>query len=141
MGLTQMPVSSLPSEGADDIDVCIDLRLKLHNSTEAELKTLQVSLVASKTATATDLQYSIFKKYAFYNVEISQLNLLPHSYEEFILISKEISTLENDMLELKQSLSEWKSMPALLRMEDGSQAQGRHWRLHLCHYLLIPSRP
>ena len=40
----------------------LDLRLKLNNSTEAELKTLQSSLVASKNATAADLQYNIFKK-------------------------------------------------------------------------------
>ncbi|KAG8804158.1 exocyst complex component exo84, partial [Serendipita sp. 399] len=70
---------------------------------------LQASLVASKSATAADLQYSIFK-----------------NYEEFILISKEISTLENAMLELKESLSEWKSMPSLLRIEDNTnQSQER----------------
>jgi hypothetical protein len=28
------------------------------------------------------------------------------------LISKEIGTLENDMMELEESLSEWKSMPS-----------------------------
>lgn len=93
----------------DNFDPDAYLRLKLNNSTEAELKTLQSSLVASKNATAADLQYNIFK-----------------NYEEFILISKEISTLENDMLELKESLSEWKSMPSLLRMDESSnQTQDR----------------
>ncbi|KAG8827942.1 exocyst complex component exo84 [Serendipita sp. 401] len=93
----------------DDFDPDAYLRLKLSNSTEAELKALQASLIASKSATSADLQYSIFK-----------------NYEEFILISKEISTLENAMLELKESLSEWKSMPSLLRIEDGtSQSQER----------------
>jgi len=58
-----MLVSGLHSEQKGTSNQrCIDLRLKLHNSTEAELKTLQVSLVASKTATAADLQYNIFKK-------------------------------------------------------------------------------
>jgi exocyst complex component 8 len=47
-----------------------------------------------------------------------------YSYEEFIMISKEISTLENDMSELKESLAEWKSMPSLLRIEEAGQAQG-----------------
>lgn len=47
--------------------------------------------------------------------------LLP-SYAEFVLISKEISTLENDMLELKESLSEWKSMPSLLNIDDASSS-------------------
>jgi hypothetical protein len=59
------------------------------------------------------------------------------SYEEFILISKEISTLENDMMELKESLSEWKNMPALLRIEDGSQAQGRSVHSHNHHFISV----
>lgn len=42
------------------------------------------------------------------------------SYADFVLISKEISTLENELLELKESLSEWKSMPSLLKIEDDS---------------------
>ncbi len=50
--------------------------------------------------------------------------LITRSYEEFITISKEISTLENDMLELKESLSEWKSMPSLLKIEEASSATG-----------------
>lgn len=39
-----------------------------------------------------------------------------------MLISKEISTLENDMLDLKESLSEWKTMPELLKMEESPTA-------------------
>ena len=39
-------------------------------------------------------------------------------------ISKEISTLENDMLELKASLQEWKSMPAVLHIDDSVSAVG-----------------
>lgn len=42
------------------------------------------------------------------------------SYAEFMVISKEISTLENDMLELKESLAEWKSMPSLLHIDDAA---------------------
>lgn len=52
--------------------------------------------------------------------------LFTYSYEEFILISKEISTLENDMLELKEGLSEWKSMPSLLRIEDSGRTTGNY---------------
>jgi exocyst complex component 8 len=40
------------------------------------------------------------------------------SYAEFVLISKEISTLENELLELKDLLSEHKSMPSLLNIPD-----------------------
>jgi hypothetical protein len=35
-----------------------------------------------------------------------------------VVISKEISTLENDMLELKELLNEWKAVPQLMGMED-----------------------
>lgn len=35
-----------------------------------------------------------------------------------MLISKEISTLENELIELKESLSEYKSMPSLLHIPD-----------------------
>ena len=44
-------------------------------------------------------------------------------------ISKEISTLENDMLELKGSLSEWKSMPSLLQVDDSAAAGTYIWPL------------
>lgn len=33
-------------------------------------------------------------------------------------ISKEISTLENDMVELKDLLTQWKDLPQLMGMED-----------------------
>lgn len=46
------------------------------------------------------------------------------SYAEFMLISKEVSTLENDMLELKESLSEWKSMPSLLHIDESATLAG-----------------
>jgi hypothetical protein len=39
-----------------------------------------------------------------------------------VAISKEISTLENDMLELKEGLTEWKNMPTLLTFEDSTSA-------------------
>ncbi|KAF8899240.1 hypothetical protein BD779DRAFT_1690750 [Infundibulicybe gibba] len=77
------------------------LKLKTANSTEAEIKSLQSSLHGAKADTATELQRNVFKNYA-----------------EFVLISKEISTLENEMLELKESISEYKSMPSLLHVPD-----------------------
>jgi hypothetical protein len=46
------------------------------------------------------------------------------SYAEFVLISKEISVLENEMLELKESLAEWKSMPSLLHIDESASAAG-----------------
>ncbi|RDB16262.1 Exocyst complex component EXO84 [Hypsizygus marmoreus] len=77
------------------------LKLKLANSTEAELRLLQSSLWTAKEDIHGDLQQNVFKNYA-----------------EFILISKEITSLESEMLELKDLLSEYKSMPSLLHIPD-----------------------
>ena len=41
------------------------------------------------------------------------------------MISKEISTLENDLLEPKESLSEWNSMPSLLHVDDSASIAGK----------------
>ena len=47
-----------------------------------------------------------------------------YSYAEFMTISKEVSTLENDMLELKASISEWKAMPSLLLIDESASVAG-----------------
>jgi hypothetical protein len=46
------------------------------------------------------------------------------SYAQFVFISKEIGTLENEMMELKESLSEWKSMPSVLHIEESASVAG-----------------
>ncbi|KLO20158.1 hypothetical protein SCHPADRAFT_816745 [Schizopora paradoxa] len=84
------------------------LRSKMASSTEAEIRSLQSSLQGLKDETRTDLQRTVFQNYA-----------------EFMVISKEVSTLENDMLDLKQSLSEWKSMPSLLHIDDSASLADR----------------
>ena len=88
------------------------------NSTEAELKSLQSSLHTAKEDTAADLQRTVFKKYALPSSASRCDNLLLYSYAEFVLISKEISSLESELLELKELLSDYKSMPALLHIPD-----------------------
>ena len=50
-------------------------------------------------------------------VRIPASELTP-SYAEFVTMSKEIATLENDMLELKDLLYQWKDLPQLMGMED-----------------------
>ncbi|ESK96148.1 nuclear mrna splicing protein [Moniliophthora roreri MCA 2997] len=84
-----------------DFDPDAYLKSKLANSTEAEIKSLQSSLRSAKDDTSAELQKNVFKNYA-----------------EFVNISKEISTLENEMLELKESISEYKAMPSLLHIPD-----------------------
>jgi len=37
-----------------------------------------------------------------------------------MLVSKEINVLENEMLEFKDSLADWKSMPSLLHIEEST---------------------
>lgn len=55
-----------------------------------------------------------------------QLTLLKScSYAEFVVVSKDISTLENEMLEFKDALSEWKGMPSLLHIDDSASAAGK----------------
>jgi hypothetical protein len=41
------------------------------------------------------------------------------NYSEFIVISKEIATLESEMLELKGVLEEWRTVPELLESGTG----------------------
>jgi len=101
-----------------------DLKLKLANSTEAELRSLQSSLQNSKDEVAADLQRNVFKKCVhtcFVPLNNSQAC---YSYAQFVFISKEIGTLENDMMELKESLSEWKSMPSVLHIEESASIAG-----------------
>ncbi|KAH9958939.1 hypothetical protein BC827DRAFT_1135523 [Russula dissimulans] len=92
----------------EDFDPDAYLRLKLANSTEAELRSLQSSLQVSKDEVAADLQRNVFKNYA-----------------QFVFISKEIGTLENEMMELRESLSEWKGMPSVLHIEESASVADR----------------
>ena len=55
---------------------------------------------------------------------------LLYSYAEFVVISKEIATLENDMLELKDLLGEWKGVPdALAGIGSGGVSRPIHFLL------------
>ncbi|KAF8256691.1 hypothetical protein EI94DRAFT_1763604 [Lactarius quietus] len=92
----------------EDFDPDAYLKLKLANSTEAELRLLQSSLRNSKDEVAADLQRNVFKNYA-----------------QFVHISKEIGILENEMMGLKESLAEWKSMPSVLHIEESASVAER----------------
>ncbi|THH31938.1 hypothetical protein EUX98_g2241 [Antrodiella citrinella] len=92
----------------DDFDPDAFLKVKMAHSTEAELRTLQSSLQSLKDGVQQDLQRNVFKNYA-----------------EFVIVSKEVSTLENEMLEFKDSLAEWKGMPSLLHIDDSASVAER----------------
>lgn len=56
--------------------------------------------------------------------------------------SKEVSTLENEMLELKESLAEWKSMPSLLHIDESASVAGNRTLYVLFVILnLLPRTP
>ena len=87
---------------------------------------MQTSLRDTKDGVAADLQKNVFKKCVYSQAHLIHSILIEFysSYAEFVHISKEIGTLENEMLELKESLSEWKSMPSLLHIDDSASAAG-----------------
>lgn len=86
-----------------DFDAQAYLRAKLSHHTESSLRAFKDSLASAKQAANDDLKRQVF-----------------HNYAEFITISKEIATLENDMLELKELLSEWKQLPQALELDDST---------------------
>ncbi|KAI0937467.1 hypothetical protein AcV5_005372 [Taiwanofungus camphoratus] len=92
----------------DNFDPDAFLKVKLANSTEAELKSMQSSLRSQRDDVAKDLQRDVFKNYA-----------------EFVQASKEVSVLENEILEFKELLAEWKSMPSLLHIEESASVAER----------------
>lgn len=47
-----------------------------------------------------------------------KLNYLVRNYHEFIRVSKDIASLENEMLELKGVLEEWRTVPEGLENEQ-----------------------
>ncbi|KAF7798512.1 hypothetical protein EIP86_009733 [Pleurotus ostreatoroseus] len=92
----------------EEFDPDAYLKLKMANSTEAELRSLQSSLRGTKDEVALDLKRNVFK-----------------NYTEFMLVSKEVSTLENEMLEFKEALAEWKAMPSTLHIDDSASIAER----------------
>jgi hypothetical protein len=48
------------------------------------------------------------------------------NYSEFVEISKEIATLENEMIELRTVLEEWKAVPASLEIATDSTSHMTH---------------
>lgn len=79
----------------------LDVRKVMTGADEEEKARLVKALHKQKEANAKDLQKTVTVEYA-----------------EFVTISKEISTLENEMLELKELLTEWKTVPQLMGKED-----------------------
>ncbi|POY72542.1 hypothetical protein BMF94_4368 [Rhodotorula taiwanensis] len=68
----------------------------------ADLRKFKAELDTATKVTETGLQRSVFD-----------------NYSDFIVISKEIATLESEMLELKGVLEEWRAVPDLLESGTG----------------------
>ena len=123
--LIQMPVRAPQSSPLlVGLNFSSDLKLKLANSTEAELRVLQSSLRNSKDEVAADLQRNVFKKCPIPASSTPHTSHRRYSYAQFVHISKEIGILENEMLGLKESLAEWKSMPSVLHIEESASVAG-----------------
>ena len=116
--------ASLSCPPPAELNFSSDLKLKLANSTEAELRVLQSSLRNSKDEVAADLQRNVFKKCLIFASSVPHTSHRRYSYAQFVHISKEIGILENEMLGLKESLAEWKSMPSVLHIEESTSVAG-----------------
>lgn len=47
------------------------------------------------------------------------------------MVAKEVSVIENEMLEFKDSLAEWKGMPSLLHIDDSASIAGMFLSIYL----------
>jgi len=106
-GYANDPAIDLELLSQENFDPQMYLKMKLSTSSETFLRQFQDSLLAAKEAASSDLKRQVFR-----------------SYQDFITISKEIATLENDMLELKELLGEWKTLPQALELEEGGGSLG-----------------
>ena len=85
----------------DNFDARTFASEQMQQLNEPGLRNLRTSLGTLQSMTQKQLKEQVFKNYA-----------------EFITISREIATFENDMLEFKEILGEWKQLPQQLQMED-----------------------
>ena len=101
---------------AETVDINAFMRRTLTD--EDEITRFKAALMRQKQSNAKELQRNVFKQYVFFLIQSRRVLLTSHSYAEFVMISKEISTLENDMLDLKELLGQWKDLPQLMGMQD-----------------------
>lgn len=94
----------------DTFDARAFVSAQQQQQNEAGLRNLQDALTGMQNTTSKQLKTQVFK-----------------NYSEFITISKEIATLENDMLEFKDLLSEWKQLPQQLQIEDPAGDAAKPW--------------
>nr|XP_018259262.1 exocyst complex component EXO84 [Kwoniella dejecticola CBS 10117]OBR81420.1 exocyst complex component EXO84 [Kwoniella dejecticola CBS 10117] len=99
--LTREEEFDLAELDKEDFDINDYLRRTLTGADEEEKKRFKAALMREKGNNQKELQKNVFRHYA-----------------EFVTISKEISTLENDMLDLKELLGQWKDLPQLMGMQD-----------------------
>ncbi|WWC73016.1 uncharacterized protein I206_106981 [Kwoniella pini CBS 10737] len=99
--LTREEEFDLNELNKEDFNLNDYLRRTLTGADEEEKKRFKAALMREKGKNKKELQKNVFRHYA-----------------EFVTISKEISTLENDMLDLKDLLGQWKDLPQLMGMAD-----------------------
>ncbi|KAI5450924.1 exocyst complex component exo84 [Naganishia albida] len=80
-----------------NVDLNAFIKDTLEGAEEDEVESFKQALQKRKAENAEQLKRNVFQNYG-----------------DFVTVSKEISTLENEMLELKDLISEWKTVPELL---------------------------
>lgn len=96
-----VPGVSSDTFAAENFDPSLFVSQQVQQQSETGLQNLRAILEKIQTTTQKQLKEQVFK-----------------NYSEFIIISREIATFENDMLEFKELLSEWKALPHQLQIED-----------------------
>ncbi|EOR01027.1 Exocyst complex component EXO84 [Wallemia ichthyophaga EXF-994] len=84
-----------------DFDAQAYIRTHLANASEDEVEHFKQALTDAMQSTNLQLEQSAFKNYA-----------------DFIAISKEIGALETEVLELRELLGEWRSLPEAFGVEN-----------------------
>lgn len=107
---SRTPQVDMGAFAQDNFDARAFVSTQLQQQNETGLRSLKDTLTTAQNSTQKQLKTQVFK-----------------NYSEFITISKEIATLENDMLEFKDLLSEWKQLPQQLQIDDPIGDNGRPW--------------
>lgn len=80
-----------------------DLKRTLAGADPDEVEEFKTALQQQKEENTNELKSKVFQNYG-----------------DFVVVSKEIATLENTMMDLKELLNEWKTVPTLLSLRGDS---------------------
>lgn len=100
----------------EGLEVLVDLQVLRRNDNFDGMEYLRMHLPPSVQPSAFSQTLDKVKGAIKSDVKVQ---IFDH-YSDFILISSQVAALENEMIELKSLLTEWRGMPRLLEREDES---------------------